>query len=71
MYLYFESICIYWLERLTDVLDLMLVLVAMVAISKIPVATLGGLTREACNLSVLTPYHPDRNGIPQFEECFF
>ena len=40
MYLYFESICIY--ERLTDVLDLMLV----VAISKIPVATLGGLTRE-------------------------
>ena len=41
MYLYFESICIY--ERLTDVLDLMLV---VVAISKIPVATLGGLTRE-------------------------
>ena len=30
-----------------------------------------GADTRACNLSVLTPYHPDRNGIPRFENYLF
>ena len=29
-----------------------------------------GADTRACNLSVLTPYHPDRNGIPPFENYY-